>query len=74
MHVQTAAMTDRRPLIDRIGAGFTMIFETLARTSRGARCAREAERLSALSDAQLARMGLKREDIIRHAFEPFINA
>lgn len=36
--------------------------------SAGMRCAREVERLSALSDAELARRGLRREDIARHAF------
>ncbi|SDY17856.1 DUF1127 domain-containing protein [Citreimonas salinaria] len=29
---------------------------------------REAERLNAMSDAELARIGLKREDIARHVF------
>lgn len=41
--------------------GLTAIAETNSRV-------KEAERLNALSDAQLAKIGLRREDIVRHVF------
>lgn len=44
------------------------ILEAMARNSHGARCAREAKRLFALDDAELARLGLTRDRIIAHAF------
>ena len=42
--------------------------EILTETSVCIRCAREAERLSQLSDEKLARRGLKRNEIFDHAF------
>lgn len=44
-----------------MGQGFNPYLETLSR-------APELERLNALSDEQLARQGLRREDIVRHVF------
>jgi hypothetical protein len=41
---------------------------SLGRNSAGARCAREAARLSRLSDDELAAAGLSRDRILRHAF------
>jgi hypothetical protein len=37
-------------------------------SSDAMRCSREAERLSQLSDAELARLGLTRDRIVQHAF------
>ena len=34
---------------------------------------REVERLNAMSDAELARRGLKREEIVRHVFRDMIS-
>lgn len=48
------------------------IFRQLAENFRGYACAREAERLSALSDAELARLGIRREGIFQHAFGRFL--
>jgi uncharacterized protein YjiS (DUF1127 family) len=36
------------------------------------RCTREVERLSALSDAQLAQLGLTRDRIVHHAFARYL--
>ena len=52
-------------LLARIGRIFTRIAEAQSRAA-------EVERLSAKSDAELARMGLKREDIARHVFRDII--
>ena len=43
----------------------------LAHRSPAARCAQEAERLFALSDAELAQRGLTRGRVIQHAFRQF---
>jgi hypothetical protein len=42
--------------------------------SRAVRCARAAERLLALSDADLARLGLRREEVVSHVFRPYFGA
>jgi len=57
----TATAPRGRGLLARIGAIFTEM--TLARSR-----VHEVERLNAKSDEELARMGLKREDIARHVF------
>jgi len=49
------------------------IGKVLVDTSTVARCAREAERLSALSDAELAGMGLTRDRVVQHAFRRYIH-
>lgn len=54
----------RRGLLSRLSRGFEAIIEG----SAGAQRARFALELQALSDAELAARGLKREDIVAHAF------
>ena len=44
----------------------------IVENSGGMRCLREAERLSQLSDAELARHGLTRDRIVRHAFARYL--
>jgi hypothetical protein len=51
---------------------FRAIGETLIGASTAARCAREAERLFELSDAELARLGLTRDQIVHHAFRRYM--
>jgi hypothetical protein len=55
-----------------LGAKLMRVFEILAATSDAARCAREAERLLAKSDEELARLGLRRDEVVRHAFARFM--
>ena len=55
-----------------IAAAFQYAFAFLERNSRGARGAREAERLFAMSDAELAELGISRDRILFHAFGPQI--
>jgi hypothetical protein len=44
----------------------------MVENSGGMRCSREAERLSQLSDAELARLGLTRDRIVQHAFARYL--
>jgi hypothetical protein len=55
------------------GAAFIRAMQRLSSRSRIARCAAEAERLFALSDAELARRGLTRDRVLTHAFAPFLH-
>jgi hypothetical protein len=55
-----------------IGEFFARIVDALVAASAAGRCAHEVERLMAMSDAELARRGIKREDIVRHAFARYL--
>lgn len=46
----------------------------MADASAGARAAREAGRLSQLSDQELARLGIARDRIVEHAFRGLIHS
>lgn len=61
-----------RSLLDTISAALTRTVLAMAESSRAGKGAREYQRLSALSDAELARIGLRRDDIMRHAFGPTV--
>lgn len=50
------------------------LFRKMAENSAGYACAREAERLSAMSDAELARLGVSRDRIFQHAFGRFLGS
>lgn len=56
------------PVLGRIGAGFAAVMRFLCTLSNARRCAFEAERLMALSDAELKRRGLRRDEIVAYAF------
>ena len=51
-----------------IGAGFAAVMRFLCDLSAARQFAAEVERLMALSDAELARRGLKRDEIVNYAF------
>jgi uncharacterized protein YjiS (DUF1127 family) len=51
-----------------IGAGFAAVMRFLCDLSNARRYALEVERLTALSDAELARLGLRRDQIVQHVF------
>lgn len=61
-----------RPFLARVGDTFRAAAEVLADACAGMACAREAKRLFALSDEELARRGLARNRIIDHAFARFL--
>jgi hypothetical protein len=71
----TDIITTARPaILPRLAAGFASFMTALASYSTAAACARECERLMALSDEQLAARGLTRDGIVRHAFARYIGA
>jgi hypothetical protein len=51
-----------------IGAGFAAVMRFLRDLANARRFALEAERLTALSDAELARRGLRRDQIVQYVF------
>lgn len=52
----------------RIRSGFAQVATAMAEKSQAMRCVREAERLSRLSNTELFRLGVRRDDIVRYAF------
>lgn len=59
-------------LLQRIGAGFLRWLEASMNASQANRCRLEAERLERLSDAELAALGLQRDQIMMHAFQRYM--
>lgn len=68
----TIAKTGPRNEFSWPRAALESIISFLAQTSQAMDCAREAERLSRLSDAELYRLGVKRDEVIQHAFRGFL--
>ena len=58
-------LRSRRGLLSRLNG----LMEALSEASHGAACAKRAYNLSQLSDEALAKRGIRREDIVRHAFK-----
>jgi hypothetical protein len=61
-------------LLVRAAATARAIGEALIETNAGMRCFRKAERLQALSDADLVKLGISRDQIIQHAFRGLLIA
>jgi hypothetical protein len=61
-----------KSVLARIGtataAGFAAVMRFLCDLSEARRCALELQRLTALSDAELARRGLRRDQIVHYVF------
>jgi hypothetical protein len=55
-----------RAALVRIGAGFAAVMRFLCDLSAARRCALEAEALMAQSDAELARRGIRRGEIVSY--------
>jgi hypothetical protein len=55
-------------VLARIAAGLALVGDVLDTFASAQRCAAEIERLRRLSDAELARRGLTRGDIVTYAF------
>ena len=65
----TASATDLpHRLLDGIKAVFSFIGMSLVAAAQANRRVKLVEQLSAKSDAELAEMGMRREDIVRHVF------
>ena len=56
-----------------IGSFFQTVFNGLTSIAEANSRVKEADRLNALSDAQLAKIGLRREDIVRHVFRDILH-
>jgi uncharacterized protein YjiS (DUF1127 family) len=65
-HIQTS--TPASDFLPRIAAFFSSIGNGFVRFAENHARVRAAAELHAMSDMQLAKLGLKREDIIRHVF------
>ncbi len=70
MTAQTSTLP--RPFLGRLGETLRSVVAAFANASTGMACAREAERLFAMSDAELARRGLTRDRVIPHAFARYL--
>lgn len=67
-----SAKPDPRSSLSWPRAVLESIISFMAQTSQAMDCAREAERLSRLSDAELYRLGVRRNEVIQYAFRGFI--
>jgi hypothetical protein len=63
-----------RATLAPITAGFAAVTRLFRDVANAGRCAAEAERLMALSDADLARRGLRRDEIVSYAFRTHMDA
>ena len=72
MTTQINATNPRLPLFAGLGARLKAVLVAIADASQAAKCAREVEHLSRLSDAELARLGLTRDRIVHHAFRHYL--
>ncbi|MGC1506601.1 MAG: hypothetical protein WA782_20990 [Sulfitobacter sp.] len=61
-------ITVTRNFLARLGEKFERFINVLAMASTGQRRVDQVHHLQAKSDAQLAEMGIKREDIVHHVF------
>ncbi len=73
MTVQTTFEPARRTIFARIGENVAALYRVVVDASAMAQCAREAERLLALSDEELERRGLTRDRVIPHAFARYMH-
>jgi hypothetical protein len=73
MTATTTTARPARPVLGRIRSAAAAAFNALAEYSQAAQCAREAQRLFAMSDGELAKRGLTRDRIIQHAFGPYLD-
>ena len=60
--------TSLAPLGHRLGAPFRAIGRVLVKIAENNDRVRKVQALHSLSDAELARRGLKRDDIVRHVY------
>jgi hypothetical protein len=64
----TRARDAGKALLSRIGDGLTAVMKFLCTISAARTCAMELGRLGKLSDAELAKLGLRRDEIVQHVF------
>lgn len=73
MTLHGTEITARPPVATRIRGALSRILDVVEQTSRCTAGGREAERLLARSDGELARMGLRRDEVFRHAFSGYLH-
>lgn len=71
--INTSTIHNSRPFGSRFLEGVVGFFTAIAEASGPAQCAREAERLFAMSDAELAKRGLTRDTVVQHAFKSYLH-
>jgi uncharacterized protein YjiS (DUF1127 family) len=59
-------------ILRRIGVGFVKMLEAMMKGGQANQCRLEAERLSGFSDAQLAKLGIERDQIMYHAYRRYM--
>lgn len=74
MTMQTTTGYQGRSFFASLRAAGHWVADVFGATAEAVRCAREVERLSAMSDAELARRGIKRQEIVNHAFRTLVEA
>lgn len=71
-HTSTYASEFVKFSVVKITALFTRITEFCYQASNAHKCSKEVERLMALSDDDLGKLGLARRDIASHAFRKWM--
>lgn len=69
----TETISTGRSLLYSIISAIGEAYVSFAKRSPTAECAAEAQRLFALSDEELALMGLTRRTVLPHAFRHYVN-
>lgn len=62
----------RSSVLEKIGNGFSAFLRWYEAHSDLGRCAAYASKLNKLSDEELAKLGIKRNQIVNHAFSRYI--
>ncbi len=70
--VAHAVAAPARSVREALVAAAARLGHALADNSEAMRCKREADRLFAMSDAELAGLGLTRDRVITHAFRRYM--
>ncbi len=72
MITQATTTTPPSNFFAAVKSKLSAIAKTLVNSSHLQRRAEQAQRFFAMSDEELARRGLRRDDIIRHVFGPLV--
>lgn len=70
-NIHTNAPASAEPFMARVSRGFDAFITRMASFSSANKCLKEVERLNRMSDADLAARGIKRDEIVLHAFRSY---
>ncbi len=62
----------RPSLLARVGNALTKLMVTMAEASHAGKCAALAQRLHAMSDEELEKVGISRDEIVHFAFRRYL--